>query len=180
MASPPFAHPSVARLDGSVDRVAARLRGRAPVDRALYALSRAGDHSVLWHGINVVDAVIGGPGHRRRALRRSVVLVVEQTVVNGPVKSAFRRDRPDHVTDHPHPLRSPATSSFPSGHASAGACATVLLSQDLGAAPLWAGLAAAVAWSRVHVGAHHASDVVGGAVVGAGLAAVASRIWPAP
>ncbi|UDY36967.1 phosphatase PAP2 family protein [Dermatobacter hominis] len=167
-------------LDRTVDAVAARLRGHAAADRALYALSQAANHSLLWHGINAVDAVVGGPAGRRRALRRSVVLVAEQAAVNGPIKTLFRRTRPDHVTDHPHGLRTPLTSSFPSGHASAGACAATLLTADLGAAPLWWGLAAAVAWSRVHVGAHHATDLVGGAVVGSALGRVAGVAWPAP
>jgi undecaprenyl-diphosphatase len=175
-----FSHPAVAGMDAAVDRLAAALRGRAAPDRVLYALSQAGNHSLVWHGINAVDALVGGPVHRRRALRRSVVLAIEQGVVNGPIKSVFRRDRPGHVEDHPHQLRRPATSSFPSGHASAGACATVLLARDLGAGPAWAGLAAAVAWSRIHVGAHHASDVAGGAVIGTVLALVADRAWPPP
>jgi undecaprenyl-diphosphatase len=109
-----------------------------------------------------------------------VVLGAEQALVNGVVKTAFRRVRPDHVEDHPHDLRTPMTSSFPSGHASAGACAAVLLSHDLGAPVLWWALASAVAWSRIHVGAHHTSDVIGGAVLGAALATVAGRAWPPP
>lgn len=150
----------------------------------MYGLSQAANHSILWHGINAVDALVGGavagPAHRRRALRRSVVLAVEQAAVNGPIKSLFRRDRPEHVTDHPHGLRVPMTSSFPSGHASAGACAAVLLSRDLGVAPLWWALAGTVAWSRVHVGVHHASDLAGGAVVGTSLGRLAGAVWPPP
>jgi undecaprenyl-diphosphatase len=174
-----FDHPAVTGVDRATDAAVDRLRGHPTADRVLYALSQAGNHSLLWHGINAVDAVVC-PSHRSRALRRSVILGIEQAVVNGPVKSAFRRERPTHVEDHPHDLRTPLTSSFPSGHASAGACATVLLSQDLGAAPVWAGLAAAVAWSRIHVGAHHATDVVGGAAMGTALALVIGRLWPPP
>lgn len=174
-----FDHPVVRSLDRAVEGVAARLRGSPGVDRAMYALSQAGNHSMLWHGINLVDAVANGRAGRRRAVRRSVVIGVEQAVVNGPVKMVFRRTRPGHVTDHPHDLRTPRTSSFPSGHASAGACAATLLTADVGAGPLWFGLAAAVAWSRVHVGAHHPSDVVGGFVTGRTLARVAARVWPA-
>jgi membrane-associated phospholipid phosphatase len=170
--------PAVLALDRAVDRVAARARGHAVADRALYALSEAANHSLLWHGINALDALLGGRDRRRRALRRSVVLVAEQAVVNGPIKRVFRRERPDHVTDHPHDLRTPLTSSFPSGHASAGACAATMLTADLGGGPLWWGLAAAVAWSRVHVGAHHASDLVGGAAAGAVLARLAGVLWP--
>ena len=171
----------VARLDTAGLRAAASLRGNAPLDRAAYALSELANHSVLWHGINAVDALTtGDPLRRRRALRRSVLLAVEQAVVNGPLKSSVRRERPEVRDDHPHRLRTPATSSFPSGHASAGACAATLLSRDLGHAPLWWGAATVVAWTRVHVGVHHTSDVAAGAVVGAALAAFAERIWPPP
>ena len=170
----------VTRLDAAGLRAASALRGNASLDRAVYALSELANHSVLWHGINAVDALTGDPARRRRALRRSVVLGLEQAVVNGPLKSSVRRDRPEVRDDHPHRLRTPATSSFPSGHASAGACAATLLSRDLGRAPLWWGLATLVAWTRVHVGVHHASDVAAGAVVGATLAAFAGRIWPPP
>ena len=170
----------VERLDAVGLRAAASLRGNGPLDRAAYALSELANHSVLWHGINAVDALTGDPVRRRRALRRSVVLAVEQAVVNGPLKSSVRRDRPAVRDDHPHRLRTPATSSFPSGHASAGACAATLLSRDLGHPPLWWGLAAVVAWTRVHVGVHHASDVAAGAAVGAALGTLAGRIWPPP
>lgn len=146
----------------------------------MYACSQAGNHSLVWHTVNLVDAAVGGPTHRRPAFRRSAVLVAEQALVNIVVKSMFSRDRPDHVTDHPHALRAPATSSFPSGHASAAACATVLLRRDLGRGPAWVGLAVVVAWSRIHVGAHHATDVAAGTVLGAGLAVLAGRIWPPP
>lgn len=170
----------VAALDAVGVRLASALQGRAPLDRALYALSEAANHSMLWHGINAVDALTGDPVRRRQAVRRSIVLAVEQGVVNGPLKSSVRRTRPEAVDDRPHQLRTPLTSSFPSGHASAGACSATLLTRDLGHAPLWWGLAAAVAWSRIHVGVHHASDVAGGAVVGAAIAAAADRCWPPP
>lgn len=167
----------VLSLDGAAARVAGHARGRG-FDRAVYVLSEAANHSMLWHGINLVDAVVGGPTHRRRAFRRSVIVAVEQAVVNGPIKSLVARERPAERDDHPHDLRAPRTSSFPSGHASAAACAATLLSEDLGAAPLWWSLAGAVAWTRVHVGVHHASDVLAGLATGRALARVAGTVWP--
>ena len=41
--------------------------------------------------------------------------------------------------------------------------------------PLWGALAATVALSRPYVRIHHASDVVGGVVVGAAMGLVARR-----
>jgi len=174
---PDFDHPLVRALDAAGEHLAARFRGRPRVDRAMYALSQAGNHSLLWHSINAVDALVGGEAGRRRALRRSLILGCEQAVVNGPVKAMFRRGRPGHVTDHPHDLRTPRTSSFPSGHASAGACAATLLSADLGWSPVWFTLAGAVAWSRVHVGAHHPSDVAAGFVAGRSFSRLAGALW---
>jgi undecaprenyl-diphosphatase len=171
--------PAVAGLDGAAAVVARHARGRG-ADRAIYLLSQAANHSMLWHGINLVDAVVGGRSHRRRALRRSVIVAVEQAAVNGPIKALVARDRPDARTDHPHGLRTPRTSSFPSGHASAAACSATLLTKDLGVGPLWWSLALAVSWSRVHVGVHHASDVAGGLAVGRTLARVAGVVWPVP
>lgn len=175
-----FSHPVVVAIDSGADRFAASMRGRAGTDRVLYTLSQAANHSLLWHGINVVDGIVGGPVHRRRALRRSIILGADQALVNGPVKWLFRRRRPDEPGHHPHELRKPVTSSFPSGHASAAVCAATLLSRDLGAPPVWWGLAAAVAWSRVHVGVHHATDVMGGVAAGVVLTRLAARAWPPP
>ena len=173
-----LASPLVEGFDRRVDRLADGLRGSETADRVMYGISEAANHSILWHSINAVDALVGGPAHRRPALRRSIILATEQALVNGAVKAVFRRDRPTPAMESPHRLRKPRTSSFPSGHASAGACAATLLSEDLGMAPLWWATAAVVSWSRVHVSVHHGSDIVGGLIVGRALGVAASRVWP--
>ncbi|MHB1137661.1 MAG: phosphatase PAP2 family protein [Microthrixaceae bacterium] len=175
-----LASPPVVALDQRAVELASAWRGTAAVDRVLYGLSQAANHSALWHGINLVDALTGDRTRRRRAVRRSVVIATEQALVNGPVKMIARRDRPAARTDHPHGLRVPRTSSFPSGHASAATCAASMLSTDLGMAPVWWSLAGAVAWSRVHVGVHHASDVIAGVAVGRLVADAAGKVWPPP
>jgi len=170
--------PVVKRFDQSADLLAKASHGSEPIDRVLYSLSQAANHSLLWHSINAVDALTGSPSRRRRAFRRSAIIAIEQAVINGPVKLIAKRERPTEKDSHPHQLRSPQSSSFPSGHASAAACAATLLSNDLGMAPLWWTLAAAVSWSRVHVGVHHASDVVAGIIAGRTIARAAQRFWP--
>ncbi len=175
----------VRRFDRTTERWAAQLRRNHAADRLAYALSEVGNHSIIWHSINAVDAVFGpaisgDPSRRRKALRRSIIQGVEQAVVNGPTKMLFRRERPEPLDDHPHGLRSPRTSSFPSGHASAGACAATLLSRDLGHHAAWFSLAGLIGWSRVHVGVHHPSDVIGGALIGVGLASAIDSLWRQP
>jgi len=173
----------VHRFDRYVEEAAHHFRRRPTVDRLMYALSESGTHSLVWHGINLADALVGpaltgDADRRRRAVRRSVIQVCEQALVNGPVKMVFRRERPSHIDDHPHDLRVPVTSSFPSGHATAGFCAATLLTEEFGRATLWYGAATAIGWSRVHVGVHHPSDVAGGAIIGVTLAEIAERLWP--
>lgn len=174
----------LAEGDARLDHMVGRLRGRPVVDRIAYGISEAANHSALWHGINLIDTLVGVAQHdqprRRQALRRSVVQGIEQGIVNGPVKAVVKRKRPTHDLAHPHQLRVPVTSSFPSGHASAGACAAELLTADLGHRRVWWILAILVGWSRVHVGVHHPSDVLAGWVIGATSAHTARRLWAPP
>jgi undecaprenyl-diphosphatase len=90
----------------------------------------------------------------------------------------FRRDRPTSTGDDRLPVRLPSTSSFPSGHASSATFAAMILSswdgRRLGA--FYFTVAAIVGTSRAYVRIHHASDVLGGAVVGAALGLIGRRI----
>ncbi|MEM9609418.1 MAG: phosphatase PAP2 family protein [Actinomycetota bacterium] len=162
-------------FDEAVDRVLDRVRG-GPADRVAYALSEAANHSILWHVLGTISASLPGGGGRRAITEQSVVLGIESALVNGPVKSAFRRPRPEG-RDHAHQLRQPKTSSFPSGHATSAFTAAALLTRRRpGLRPAWYVLAAAVASTRAWVGIHHASDVIGGVLVGLGLGKLATSI----
>ena len=56
--------------------------------------------------------------------------------------------------------------------------AAILSGEDPARAPLWYGLAATVALSRPYVHIHHASDMVGGAVIGYVVGRAAQALWP--
>ena len=132
-----------------------------------------------------LDAVVGGADPRPASAeppRPARCSGVEALLVNGPVKAVFRRDRPIIEALHPHRLRVPRTSSFPSGHASAAMVAAALLGRDRPAVAVGAyGAAAVVALSRVYVRIHHASDVIGGVAIGWGLGRVLRRVpFPTP
>jgi undecaprenyl-diphosphatase len=164
---------SVDRIDDQVDQIWERLRGNAALDRMFYTASEAADFSVLWHAMGVVAAII--EDDPKIALGLSAALGIESALVNGPVKSLFKRSRPVQEVPRPHKLRQPRTSSFPSGHASAAMVAAALLSRHTGGVA-WYALAGVVATSRIHVRIHHASDVVGGLAVGVVLGAIARRV----
>jgi undecaprenyl-diphosphatase len=165
---------AVTRFDLAADRALERLRNPA-LDRVAYAASALGDWSVLWHLIGGARAVAD---HDRagQSVRLSMGLAVESLVVNQGIKRLFRRVRPIADRDHPHSLRKPATSSFPSGHASSAFFAATYLADRSPATPLLYVLAGVVAMSRPYVRAHHTSDVVAGAALGTALGLVARQI----
>jgi len=168
----------IRRFDQSVDGTFEQFRSHVPINRVFYIASELGNWSLVWHLTGVTRAAINGD-RTKAALRLSAVLGIESLLVNQGIKRLFKRERPVYVGDRPHKLRRPVTSSFPSGHASAAACAVVLLIDDQPElAPLFLAMAAVVAASRIHVRVHHASDVVGGAVIGAALGLIARRIAP--
>jgi undecaprenyl-diphosphatase len=132
--------------------------------------------SMLWHIVGATRAAVD-PGRLGQAARLSAALGVESILVNQGVKRLFKRGRPVFEGTRPHRLRTPSTTSFPSGHASAAFFAAAILSgQDRRHSLLWYGLASTVALSRPYVHIHHASDMVGGAVIGYVLGRVARTV----
>ena len=169
--------PIGASLDEVVDRAWDRLRGNPALDRLFYTASELGDFSLIWLLLGTARGVTLRGG-TREAARLALALGAESALVNGVVKSAFRRERPIQSGKRPHNLRQPLTSSFPSGHASAAFLAATLLSERSKVKPLWFGLATIVATSRIHVRIHHASDVVLGAGIGLTLGRLVRRVVP--
>lgn len=176
---PPVPRPDpVVAFDEAVDAWFDRLRGNPVADRVLYTASELGDFSLVWHLVATARGLRRG-GDVAGTARIAALLGIESAVVNGGVKSLFRRTRPVSDEPRPHRLRQPRTSSFPSGHASAATVFVVVASPGDPWWPLYVALAGTVAASRIHVRIHHASDVVGGVVVGGALGLALSRWWPA-
>jgi len=165
------------RVDGFVDQ----FRGHKTADRLFYGASELGDFSLIWHLVGVARGVTSDR-KADEAIRLSAVLAAESVLINGVVKSFFRRRRPEWLSDlpRPHRLRRPRSSSFPSGHASAAFTAATLLAEDDPLWPLHYAAAALVASSRTYVKIHHASDVVAGAVAGIVIGRIARKAWPKP
>lgn len=171
----------VTRFDAAIDAAFDSLRGHPGVDRLMYAASELGDFSLIWHLLSTSLALFGDERAECEALRLSAALGVESLLVNGLIKSLVRRERPDSGDlQRPHHLRTPRTSSFPSGHASAAACSIALVAER--GRPLrtvtFLSVGTVVALSRIHVRIHHGSDVVGGLIIGAVIGTVIRRRWP--
>jgi undecaprenyl-diphosphatase len=174
--APPRSREIVRRIDERTEALFGRLRGRRRIDRAMYELSEVGDFSLIWLLVGTARG-LASDRRAREAVRLYATLGVESLVVNQGVKRLFNRRRPIFEGLHPHPLRRPRTSSFPSGHASAAACAAVLLSDDDPLWPLYVALAVLVASSRVHVRIHHPSDVLAGVPIGLAIGLLSRRYW---
>lgn len=163
-------HPRVVSFDAWGDAQLERLRGRKGADRVFVAASELGDFSLIWQIVGASRGVLSD-SNANEAFLLAGLIGAESLIVNQGIKRLFRRVRPTEAGDPRYPVRKPSTSSFPSGHASAGFFAATVLTSFSGPtlAPVWFGLAAVVGTSRAYVRIHHPSDIVAGAAVGLAL-----------
>lgn len=165
----------LALIDDAGEASLDHLRGRAWADTAAAVVSNLADYGYVWVALALWKARRAG-----RARRRAVIALagagVTSYCVNKLAKLLVGRGRPDGATTPSGSgrvaVRRPTSSSFPSGHTLAAFCTAMVLTEEAAETAGALGFAVAVAASRVHLRAHHASDVVGGAVIGtvAGLA----------
>jgi membrane-associated phospholipid phosphatase len=169
----------VSTIDEAVDAAFEPLRGRPGVDRAAVVVSNLADYGFIWVLLALVKARRRGPD-RRRAVVSLATAGFSSLLVSRVVKSAVERQRPD---DHLEAaVRTPSSSSFPSGHTLAAFCTAFVLADSDVQTATNVGFAAAVAASRVHLRAHHPTDVIGGAAIGSilglGLRPVVNVVTP--
>ena len=166
-------------IDEAVDAAFEPLRGNPQADRAAAVLSNLADYGLIWVVLAGVKARRRGPG-RRRAVVGLAAAGFSSLIVNRIVKDAIARERPEeHLVAS---VRSPSSSSFPSGHTLAAFCTAFVLADTDAQIVANVGFAAAVAASRVHLRAHHPTDVIGGAAIGSvlglGLRPIVNLITP--
>ena len=175
---------------------AAALHELAEVDRAVYRaiagtttptldeplrrLSGLANHSKLWLGAAGALFVLGGRTGRRAAVTGVLAIGINSALVNLPMKFASGRERPDRDSAGVPAERwvpMPTSTSFPSGHSASGfAFAGAVAGSMPGLAIPLRGLAAAVAYSRVHTGVHYPGDVIAGSLVGATIGEATSLV----
>jgi undecaprenyl-diphosphatase len=154
------------------------------LDRAMARLSDAADYSRLSLAAAAVLAATGGRRGRRAAAMGLASIAVTATAVNVAMKPLGGRRRPDRVAREvpvARHVRMPSSTSLPSGHtATAFAFATGVGHVLPSAAVPLRGLAALVAYSRVHTGVHYPGDVVAGALIGSALAQLTTHALHRP
>lgn len=167
----------VEAFDRIVDEALDPLRDRALPDLLSSVASALGDHGLIWFLVGLGRAREGGRP-RMVAIRAVTFAGVVTPLVNSYLKRRVGRVRPAMHAPGSLPVRIPRTTSFPSGHALAAWCAATLLADSDPLAGAYYCIASAISVSRVHLRLHHASDVVAGALLGAGLGRLGRAMFP--
>jgi len=163
-------------VDTRADALFDRYRNRPAVHTVAAVLSNVADYGAVW----VVLA--GGMGRRsgparQRAARALALSGALSFTVNKAVKAVVQRQRPEtELQVGTVPVRAPSSSSFPSGHTLAAFSTAVMLPTSRAGTASCVTFASAVAGSRVLLGHHHATDVLGGAAIGTVLGLVGRRL----
>ena len=159
-------------------------------DKIMPVITSAGNLGIVWITISVllmtkkdyrilgqmilmalIITTILGEGIIKHIVRRSRPFQdkEEKLLINKPIiKNIIKRKRPFYGDDDKELLISkPITYSFPSGHtASSFAVATVFIKTDNAASLEIILLAGLIAFSRIYLGVHYPSDVIGGGIIG--------------
>jgi undecaprenyl-diphosphatase len=167
------------RLDEAIDAAFEPLRGRPQVDRAAAVVSNLADYGFVWVVLAAIKGRRRGAGRRRAVISLATAGFSSMGVVRA-TKSVVERPRPEDQLDVR--VRTPTSNSFPSGHTLAAFATAFVLADTPAETAAYVGFAGAVAASRVHLRAHHPSDVVGGAAIGSALGLllrpVVNRVTP--
>lgn len=169
----------VAKFDRAFVRAVSRLP-HGHHDAFFRNLSASATKGKLWFA--VAGALASVPGRpRRAAVHGLIALGVASAVTNLGFKTLLPRARPlpEHLPIFRFVHPQPTSSSLPSGHSASAVAfslAVGMVHPVVGA--VLAPIAAGVAYSRVHTGAHWPSDVAFGSAIGAGAALLTRRWWP--
>lgn len=161
---------ALARADHALLRRTRRALGHTPAVPAARALSLFGEHALGWLALGALGA-LRGPRRREWLAGSAGVLAAHASGV--VVKRVVRRVRPA-LEDVPALVTTVGRLSFPSAHSCSTAAAAVGFGPLVGR-PAMAGVTGLMLVSRVLLGVHYPSDVVSGALLGAGVGSVVRR-----
>lgn len=135
-------------------------------DKIMPIITSAGNLGIIWIIISVL--LMTKKDYRLLGQMMLIALIITTILGEGIIKHIVKRKRPFYGDDDKELLISrPITYSFPSGHtASSFAVATVFIKTDNAASLEIMLLACLIAFSRIYLGVHYPSDVIGGVIIG--------------
>lgn len=169
----PVAEPTgEAGIVRDVQATVGALPGAKPVARTL---SHFGEHSLGWLGVSAAGWAFArrrGDADAQRKWIEAGVGAFGAHAASVVIKRIVRRPRPDHPAIEIG-VSTPSKLSFPSSHATSTTAAAILIGRaaELPPALLPAALVPPMLVSRLVLGVHYPTDVLGGAAIGAASAA---------
>lgn len=149
--------------------------GPPPLIAFMQAISWIGGGTPRWVLVGLIAAAVRYRGGRRPALA-IVAAVLFANIASSLLKAAFDRPRPDLIAHLDHV----SSASYPSGHATSAAAlylTLALLAPVRWRRPAWTFamlMIGLTGLSRIMLGVHWPSDIVGGALLGAAFALAAA------
>lgn len=154
--------------------------GPAPLIAFMQAISWIGGGTPRWVLVGLIAAAVRYWGGRRPALA-IVAAVLFANIASSLLKAAFDRPRPDLIAHLDHV----SSASYPSGHATSAAAlylTLALLAPVQWRRATWTLAVLMIGFtglSRIMLGVHWPSDIVGGTLLGAAFALTAAW-WAQP
>lgn len=131
------------------------------------SITRLGDAGCLWIVLSVLFLVLNKT--RRVGVASSLAMIFTFITVNLGIKNIVARIRPYEVVDGLNRLvEAQSDYSFPSGHTAhafaVGVVILIMMPKKVGV-PIFI-ISVLMAYSRLYIGVHYPTDVIGGAIIG--------------
>ncbi|MBQ8996313.1 MAG: phosphatase PAP2 family protein [Oscillospiraceae bacterium] len=141
------------------------------LDAVFVFVTHLGDHAVIWILLAIVLLMNGKT--RRAGIRILAGLLLGFLVGNLAIKNIVRRPRPFEVRGIEPIISPPKDHSFPSGHTTSSfVSAWTLFREDKKKGIPALLLAGCIAFSRLYLFVHFPSDILGGILLGYGIARI--------
>lgn len=142
------------------------------LDNIMPVITAFGNMGMFW--VLVALIISAKSKYRRCSMTMMIGMIAGVLIGNFVVKNIIRRDRPCWINEIGNMLiEIPQDYSFPSGHTmSSFIAATILCYYDKKFAVPSFSVAILIAFSRMYLYVHFPTDIIGGALLGIGIAAM--------